>query len=188
MCITLFCTFLSRRCITATWNFLISRPCFLEQVNTLHGNFLLLFLNFNTVLSDSTPEYFANIWQIKWNWISSIKFETVQIHFLSEFWFVVIQKFCYRGNKKKDFSSLLFSLDQCPVFKCKPCPSGNYLVDKKGCQTCQCGGKNLLLPKLTVIHHQTTLMWIWVLHVFLNSFFSLTCRKSMITKHLISYN
>ena len=44
-------------------------------------------------------------------------------------------------------NKLLFCLDhQCPVFKCKPCPSGNYLRDKKGCQTCQCGGKNLLLP------------------------------------------
>jgi len=33
-CITLFCTFLSRRCTTATWNFLISRVLFMEQVNT----------------------------------------------------------------------------------------------------------------------------------------------------------
>ena len=27
-----------------------------------------------------------------------MKFETVRIHFLSEFWFVVIQKFCSHGN------------------------------------------------------------------------------------------
>ena len=42
-------------------------------------------LNSDTVPSDSTPENFANIWQIKWNWIRSMKFETVQIYFLSEF-------------------------------------------------------------------------------------------------------
>ena len=29
--------------------------------------FFFLFLNFNTVLSDSAPENFANIWQTKWN-------------------------------------------------------------------------------------------------------------------------
>ena len=33
----------------------------------------------------STPEKFANIWQIKWNWIRSKKFETVRIYFLNEF-------------------------------------------------------------------------------------------------------
>ena len=38
--------------------------------------------NFDTVLSDSTPENFANIWQIKWNWKGLMKFETVRIHFL----------------------------------------------------------------------------------------------------------
>ena len=38
----------------------------------------------NTFLSDSTPENFANIWQINWNWIRSNKFEAVRIHFLSE--------------------------------------------------------------------------------------------------------
>ena len=31
------------------------------------------------------PENFANIWQIKWNRIRSMKFETVRIHFQSEF-------------------------------------------------------------------------------------------------------
>ena len=30
------------------------------------------------------PENFANIWQIKWNWLRSMKFETVRIHFLSD--------------------------------------------------------------------------------------------------------
>ena len=49
-------------------------------------NFLFLFLTYNvdTVLLDSIPENFANIWQIKWNWIRSTKFDTVQIHFLSD--------------------------------------------------------------------------------------------------------
>ena len=31
------------------------------------------------------PDNFANIWQIKWNWIRSMKFGTVRIYFLSEF-------------------------------------------------------------------------------------------------------
>ena len=31
------------------------------------------------------PENLANIWQIKWNWIRSMKFETVRIYFFSEF-------------------------------------------------------------------------------------------------------
>ena len=33
-CITLFCTFLCRRCTTTTWNFLISCARFMEWVNT----------------------------------------------------------------------------------------------------------------------------------------------------------
>ena len=36
------------------------------------------------VLSDSTPENFANIWQIKWNLIGSMKFETVWIQLLRD--------------------------------------------------------------------------------------------------------
>ena len=48
-CITLFCTFLSRGCTTATWNFLIS---------------CARALNLDEVLSDSPPENVANIWQI----------------------------------------------------------------------------------------------------------------------------
>ena len=46
-CITLFCTFLCRRCTTATWNCLFSR--FLED-GTKDNNFLFLFLNFDAVL------------------------------------------------------------------------------------------------------------------------------------------
>ena len=44
-CITLFCTFLSRRCSTATWNFLNSRACFMELVDTTQ-NLLFLFLKY----------------------------------------------------------------------------------------------------------------------------------------------
>ena len=31
------------------------------------------------------PENFANIWQIKWHWIRSKKFDTVRLYLLSEF-------------------------------------------------------------------------------------------------------
>ena len=52
-----------------------------------------------SLISDSTPDNFAKIFQSKWNLIRSMKFETVQIHFLSDvFRFVAIQKFCYHGN------------------------------------------------------------------------------------------
>ena len=34
-----------------------------------HNTIFFSFLNLNTVLSDSTPENLANIWQINWNWI-----------------------------------------------------------------------------------------------------------------------
>ena len=46
-----FCTFLSRCCTTAKWNFLISRARFMEL---------------DTFLSDPTPENFS-IWKMKWN-------------------------------------------------------------------------------------------------------------------------
>ena len=51
---------------------------------TQRENVLFLFRNLDTGLSDSTPETFDNIWQIKWNWIRSMKIETLWIHFLSE--------------------------------------------------------------------------------------------------------
>ena len=67
------------RYTTATWNFLTSRACFMECVNTTQIFFF--FLNLDAVLSVSTPEIFANIWQIKWNSVRSMKFETVRINF-----------------------------------------------------------------------------------------------------------
>ena len=107
-CITLFCIFLSRRCTTATWNLLISRTGLKEDVNTQHNNFLFLFLNLDAVLSDLTPENFPNIWQIKWNWIRSMKFETVQLHFLSDvFGLVWSRNFATMVTWRNNFSSLL---------------------------------------------------------------------------------
>jgi len=58
--------------------------CPLYEVRWTKRNIFFLFLNSEMVLSDSTPENFANIWQIQWNWIGSMKFETVQIHFLRD--------------------------------------------------------------------------------------------------------
>ena len=65
---------------TATWNFLISRACFMDRSRwAQHKKFLFLLLNLNTVLLD-----FADICQINWKWLRSTLFETVRIHFLSE--------------------------------------------------------------------------------------------------------
>ena len=75
---TCLCTFLSCRCMTATRNFLIlTRP--LYGVGEHNTHVFSLFLNL--VLLDSTSENFANIWHTKWNWIRSMKFEIVRIHF-----------------------------------------------------------------------------------------------------------
>ena len=58
-----------------------------------------LLLNSVMVLSDSIPDNFTKILQIKWNGIRSMKFEKVQIHFLSDV-FVLLssRKFFYDGN------------------------------------------------------------------------------------------
>ena len=84
-CDALFCTFLGRRCTTTKWHFLTSSVGW-EQSTTL-----------KTVLSDSTPENFANIWQIKWNWIDEVSNSTNSLVKWS-FQFVVIQKFCHHDN------------------------------------------------------------------------------------------
>ena len=80
-CITLFCTFLSRRCTTTTWKCLISR--FVGDGNTrqqLRFSFPELWcspLEFNS-------KTFANIWWIKRDGISAITFEAARIHFVSD--------------------------------------------------------------------------------------------------------
>ena len=80
-CITLFCTFLSRRCTTTTWKCVISR--FVADGNTrqqLSFSFPELWcspLEFNS-------KTFANIWWIKWDGISAMTFEAARIHFLRD--------------------------------------------------------------------------------------------------------
>ena len=80
-CITLFCTFLSRRCTTTTWKCLISR--FVKDGNTgqqLSFSFLELWHS----PSELNSQKIANMWQIKRDGISAIKFEAARIHFLSD--------------------------------------------------------------------------------------------------------
>ena len=83
-CITLFCTFPNRRRPTATWNFLISRAHFIEQVNTTYKLSFPFCKLRSCSFGFNTWNNVANIWQIKWNGIKSMKFETVRIHFLSK--------------------------------------------------------------------------------------------------------
>ena len=99
-------TFFNHHCTTATWNFLISRARFMVGKHNIkmHG----LFLNLDAVLSDSTPENFAKIWQIKWNWIRLARFETVRIHILSEvFGLLSCRKFPIMATWLSVFSPLL---------------------------------------------------------------------------------
>ena len=77
-CITLFCTFFSCCCTTVTC------AHFTEQVNTTQKvSFSFSKLTYGPVRFN--PEKISNIWQMKWNWIRWMKFETVRIYFLSEF-------------------------------------------------------------------------------------------------------
>ena len=76
-----FVHFFARFCTTTTWTCLISR--FMEYVNKQRRNFFI-FLHLDMVLRNSTPGGFAYSWQSKWVWITSIKTERKQIHFLSD--------------------------------------------------------------------------------------------------------
>ena len=80
----------------------------MELVNTAQEiSFNFLLLNSDTVLSDSTPDNFAKILQVKWNWIRSMKFETVRIHFLSDvFALLSSRNFATMAMWRNDFSSL----------------------------------------------------------------------------------
>ena len=81
-CITLFCTFLCRHCTTTTWKCLISLFC--REREHKRTTLFFLFLIFDTVLKNSTPEKLGNlIWQIEWGGISAKKFEAAGIHLLS---------------------------------------------------------------------------------------------------------
>ena len=68
--ITLFCTFLCRRCTTTTWNVLISRARVMESRWTQLKKCRFLFLNLDNDRY-GRKENFVNIYQIKWNWIRS---------------------------------------------------------------------------------------------------------------------
>ena len=93
-----FFTFLSHRCMTVTWNVLILCACFMVYVNTTQ-KFSFFFLNLDMVLSDSTPENFTNIWlKMKLNKINEV-WNNVNSLLKRCFLFVVIQNFCYHGNK-----------------------------------------------------------------------------------------
>ena len=76
-----FCTFLCRRRTTTTWNCLISR--FVENGNTRQQlSFSFPELWYSPLEFKSKP--FDNIWRIKRDGISAIKFEAARIHFLSD--------------------------------------------------------------------------------------------------------
>ena len=76
-----FCTFLCRRRTTTTWNCLISR--FVENGNTRQQlSFSFHELWYSPLEIKFKP--FANIWRIKRDGISAIKFESARIHFLSD--------------------------------------------------------------------------------------------------------
>ena len=83
-CITLFCTFLCRRCIitTTTWWCVISR--FVKDGNT-RQQLSLSFpeLWYSPLEFNSKKLALTNVWRIKGDEISAIKFEAAQIHFSS---------------------------------------------------------------------------------------------------------
>ena len=100
-CIRLFCTFFSRRCTTATWNFLISRTRFTKYANTTQ-KFPFPFskltddpfwFNRRNFRRDLTNYMKLNKIVKVWNSANSLL-----INFKCCFQFVVIQKFCYHGN------------------------------------------------------------------------------------------
>ena len=75
---------------------------------TQHKSCLFPLLHLDTVLSDSTWENFANICQIKWNWIRSMKFEAVWIHCLRNVFGLLSSKnFATLTTWRNDISPLL---------------------------------------------------------------------------------
>ena len=58
---------------------------------------------------DSTPDNFTKILQIEWNWVRSLKFETVRIQFLSDvFGLLLSRNFATVVTWRNDFSILIF--------------------------------------------------------------------------------
>ena len=80
-CIKLFCTFLCRHCTTTTFECLISR--FVKEGNTRQQLYFSFPELWYSPLEFSSKKI-ANIWRIKRDVISAIKFEAARIHFLSE--------------------------------------------------------------------------------------------------------
>ena len=95
----LFCTFFSRRCKSATWNFLISRARFMESVNTAQEF---------SLISDSTPDNFAKIFQSKWNWIRSMSLKQSKFTFKWRFPLCCHPEILLPWQRDvKDFSSII---------------------------------------------------------------------------------
>jgi len=110
-----FCTFLCRRRTTTTWNCLISR--FVENGNTRQQLFFSVSeLWYSSLEFNSKP--FANIWLIKRDRISAIKFEAARIHFLSDVLVRSRRRRCClnsllcltKGGEKRGFSHLFLPL------------------------------------------------------------------------------
>ena len=76
-CTTLFCTFRYRFCTTTTWKCLIS--LFMENINKQWPNFIS-FLSLDMLPKNSTPVWFAYIWQSKCLAIIAIKTKKQQTH------------------------------------------------------------------------------------------------------------
>ena len=115
-----FCTFLCRRRTTTTWNCLISR--FVENGNTRQQlSFSFPELWYSPLEIKFKP--FANIWRIKRDGISAIKFEAARIHFLSDV-FVRSRRRCWclnsllglrKGGEKEGFSHPFSPLASCYI-------------------------------------------------------------------------
>ena len=83
-CITLFCTFVCFFAATARLRREKLSFHVLCGTRTQDSDFLFLFQNFDKVFQNSTPEKNRQRGRIERDGISSIKFETVRIHFLKE--------------------------------------------------------------------------------------------------------
>ena len=123
-CIKLLCTFLNRLCTTTTWKCLISR--FLEDPNLSWTLIQSLTIQLQLRIN------FANIWRIKRDGISAIKFEAARIDFLSDV-FVAVAVVVAKINEGdfKDYQGLEKGLYNLRVFKKRmnPVPSGRNLIN-----------------------------------------------------------
>ena len=86
--ITLFCTFLCRRCTTTTWNCLISR--FEEDVTDKNTTLFLFSWTSIQSFRIQLPKKFANIWRNERAGISAILKVSTRTHFLSDVFVAVV--------------------------------------------------------------------------------------------------